>query len=115
MDSMKKALGSILALVTCLIGYAYCEAQEPQPAKQVSTWMEAPSCASPCASPICGNHSKCCTAAAPFLGCFPRSTCPDDYCPNPLPRQCWLPYPAFYQCVPAGQCRSDCANNRGKN
>jgi hypothetical protein len=36
--------------------------------------------------------------------CFPRSTCLDDYCPSPYPRQCWPPYPAFYQCVPAGVC-----------
>ena len=36
--------------------------------------------------------------------CFPRSTCPDDYCPNPYPRQCRPPYPPFYRCVPAGEC-----------
>src|SRR5271170_3523471 len=34
--------------------------------------------------------------------CFPRCGCPDDYCPSPLPRQCWTAYPYFYQCVPAG-------------
>jgi hypothetical protein len=39
--------------------------------------------------------------------CFPRSGCPDDYCPNPFPRQCWPPYPLFYRCVPAGDC-ADC-------
>jgi hypothetical protein len=45
--------------------------------------------------------------------CFPPSCCPDDYCPNPLPRQCWPPYPPFYRCVPAGECqgpRCDCHN-----
>src|SRR5262249_14116661 len=39
--------------------------------------------------------------------CFPRGGCPDDYCPNPFPRQCWPPYPLFYRCVPAGEC-ADC-------
>jgi hypothetical protein len=37
--------------------------------------------------------------------CFPRCGCPDDYCPRPLPRQCWPPYPCYYQCVPAGDGR----------
>jgi hypothetical protein len=38
------------------------------------------------------------------LRCFPRCGCADDYCPSPYPRQCWPPYPPFYQCVPAGAC-----------
>jgi hypothetical protein len=38
------------------------------------------------------------------LGCFPRCGCGDDYCPHPYPRQCWPTYPAFYRCVPAGDC-----------
>jgi hypothetical protein len=56
-----------------------------------------PQCAAtPCPVPKCRWTWTC--------GCFPRWGCPDDYCPHPLPRQCWPPYPAFYRCVPAGDC-----------
>ena len=59
----------------------------------------------PCpASPTCDCHGSgagCCRWTA---GCFPLHGCPDDYCPNPFPRQCWPPYPPFYRCVPAGNC-----------
>jgi hypothetical protein len=50
---------------------------------------------------------SCCSSAKGLvwqLNCFPRCGCPDDYCPNPYPRQCWPPYPPFYRCVPAGEC-----------
>src|SRR5437764_10310404 len=36
--------------------------------------------------------------------CFPHGGCADDYCSLPYPRQCWPLYPAFYRCVPAGDC-----------
>jgi hypothetical protein len=60
----------------------------------------------------CQACSSCsCTACGDNCGglhwthdCFPRNACPDDYCPNPYPRQCWPPYPFFYRCVPAGDC-----------
>src|SRR5947209_1858497 len=43
------------------------------------------------------------------LSCFPCFSCPDDYCPNPYPPPCPSSYPAYYRCVPAG----DCANCGG--
>jgi hypothetical protein len=49
-----------------------------------------------------GGVTKNCPEATP---CFPRNGCRDDYRPNPWPRQCWLPYPPYYQCVPAGDGR----------
>jgi hypothetical protein len=60
----------------------------------------------------CASDSHGCTASCGTNcgglhwshDCFPRGGCPDDYCPNPFPRQCWPPYPVFYRCVPAGDC-----------
>ena len=43
--------------------------------------------------------------------CFPCGGAPDDYCPKPLPRVCWPPYPPYYiwgpseVCYPPGCCR----------
>jgi hypothetical protein len=42
--------------------------------------------------------------------CFPCGGAPDDYCPKPLPRVCWPPYPPYYiwgpseVCYPPGCC-----------
>jgi hypothetical protein len=65
-----------------------------------------PTCPPPACSP-----TRTCARDEGGLGdcrwtwaCFPRCGCRDDYCPNPYPRQCWPPYPPFYQCVPAGAC-----------
>jgi hypothetical protein len=86
-------LGLLGVLVTCVPvpGQGPC----PSPGSPVSTWVEAPPCRLPSASPD-GCHW--------VRGCFPRGGCPDDYCPNPYPRQCWPPYPPFYKCVVAGNC-----------
>jgi hypothetical protein len=71
--------------------------QEPGrgPVVPVTAGIQVPACGPGCDSPK-GFHWT--------LRCFPRGGCPDDYCPNPYPRQCWPPYPPFYKCAPAGNC-----------
>jgi hypothetical protein len=85
---------SPLAALLCLLG-------------AVAVW--APSWAQEAAPAPASSITPCPAAAEPYgchwtRDCFPRHGCPDDYCPNPFPRQCWPPYPPFYQCVPAGDC-----------
>jgi hypothetical protein len=66
--------------------------------------MQVSSCTTGTEVPAGGPHGGgwgCCLWAR---CCFPRWGCPDDYCPNPYPRQYWPPYPAFYRCAPAGVC-----------
>jgi hypothetical protein len=56
-------------------------------------------------APMLLTPAKTCPSGCLWTyGCFPRYGCPDNYCPNPLPRQCWPPYPPFYRCVSAGEC-----------
>jgi hypothetical protein len=48
--------------------------------------------------------------------CFPCAGAPDDYCPKPLPRVCWPPYPPYYIwgppeiCYPQARCK-DCGGS----
>jgi hypothetical protein len=89
---MRIASHLVLAVAGALAASAPGLAQE-SPAGPVSAPATKPA---PCPSDGgrgCGHWTR---------ACFPRCGCPDDYCPNPLPRQCWPPYPPFYQCVPAG-------------
>jgi hypothetical protein len=73
------------------------------PASSQEPGREPATLAAACADALAGwsRPSRPCCGAQ---GCFPRCGCPDDYCPQPFPRQCWPPYPPFYQCVPAGDC-----------
>src|SRR5215831_14390266 len=89
---MKRASPAILFLLSALVACAPGFGQEP---RQVpfTACTEGPAGGSSCDGPK-GLHWT--------LGCFPRHGCPDDYSPNPYPRQCWPPYPPFYRCVPAG-------------
>jgi hypothetical protein len=94
MKNASPALLSLLvALVTCVSGLG--QEAGPAPAGPVAARCEAPACAAH------GGGTNCWSWT---LFCFPRHGCPDDYCPNPYPRQCWPPYPPFYRCVPAGAC-----------
>src|SRR5262245_14836155 len=97
----------LLCVLIVLVAGVPGLAQEPRqvPAGAVITSTEPPVCASRC------GGLNCCRWT---LGCFPRWGCPDDYSPNPYPRQCWPPYPPFYQCVPAGDC-APCCRDRGKD
>ena len=52
------------------------------------------------------------TRVAPCVSC---PGCPDDYCPNPYPRQCGCGYPGFYRCVPAGERALPEGQGRGKD
>jgi hypothetical protein len=61
------------------------------------TGQEPSSC-----SPACGSAGGGPKGLKWTATCFSRCGCPDDYCPHPLPQQCWPPYPCFYRCVPAG-------------
>jgi hypothetical protein len=93
MNNASVVLGLVCVVACCGLG----PGQEPGPAP-------ASPCASctPCATgESCGGNTGCCRWTC---SCFPRGGCPDDYCPHPLPRQCWPPYPPFYRCVPAGHC-----------
>ena len=76
------------------------DSANPQPV------MMAPfACSGSCACDSRGCTADCgagCGGLHWTHECFPRGGCPDDYCPNPYPRQCWPPYPLFYRCVPAG-------------
>jgi hypothetical protein len=94
---MKMKYSAILCLSCLLMADIRGFAQEGAPAAANLTIirLEAPA---PAAS--CGGPSGCHWTR----DCFPRCGCPDDYCPRPFPRQCWPPYPPYYQCVPAGEC-----------
>src|SRR5262249_53314169 len=94
---MKTVSSAILCLVSAVAACAQGPDQGPRqgPASPVITSIPGPACGAP------GAGSKCCRWTT---SCFPRCGCPDDYCPNPLPRQCRPPYLPFYQCVPAGDC-----------
>jgi hypothetical protein len=78
-------------IALCACNTAWCQQPQPQVGIPTNTCAAGPTS---CASNAIGIHWA--------HGCFPRCDCPDDYCPNPLPRQCWPPYPPFYRCVPAG-------------
>src|SRR5215471_10778323 len=99
MKTASPALGcSVIIFAICTLGHS----QEPVPGP--SSPCKACTQGTTSGLPGCGLNGFRWT-----LGCFPRCTCPDDYCPNPYPRQCWPPYPPFYRCVPAG----DCARSSG--
>ena len=92
---MKTVSRSLMGLMVAIAATLPACAQEarPLPPKSIPACTESAKCGS------CGP-----TGLHWTLGCFPRYGCPDDYCPNAYPRQCWLPYPPFYACVPAGDC-----------
>jgi hypothetical protein len=94
---MKTASAALLGLLGALVaaGHGFGQGPGPGPASPVKPGAEAPACGLPCGGPGGCDWVR---------GCFPRGGCPDDYCPNPFPRQCWPPYPPFYKCVPAGNC-----------
>jgi len=94
---MRNTFPLVLGLVGTLLAIVPALAQEARssPACPLPTWSEKPGCESHGSGPGCCHWT---------VGCFPRHGCPDDYCPNPYPRQCWPPYPPFYHCVPAGCC-----------
>jgi hypothetical protein len=94
---MNRTSAALLCVLGTLMASTPAPGQEPRPvpAGSCSTCTEGP------ASGLHGGGGGCCHWTA---GCFPRCDCPDDYCPNPYPRQCWPPYPPFYRCVPAGDC-----------
>src|SRR5262245_4402137 len=94
---MKTVSSALLCLASALVACAQGPDQGPrrEPASPAIISNEGPACGLlPPGSKSCGWTTSC----------FPRCNCPDDYCPNPLPRQCWPPYPPFYKCVPAGAC-----------
>ena len=94
---MKPTSAALLCIHSALVAGVPAPGQDPSP-------VPASSCTTCTEVPARGPHGGgkgCCRWAH---GCFPRWGCPDDYCPNPYPRQCWPPYPPFYQCVPAGDC-----------
>jgi hypothetical protein len=97
-------LCSLIVLATCPSG----RSQEPGrvPASAITGCTQGAACG----FPGCGLNCFQWT-----LGCFPRCGCPDDYCPNPYPKQCWPPYPPFYRCVPAGDCARSCGGGEGKD
>jgi hypothetical protein len=94
---MRDASTLVMALLGALAMSVPGLAQESGPGRAcpMTTCPTKPACESR------GAGTSWCRWA---IGCFPRHGCPDDYCPNPYPRQCWPPYPPFYRCVPAGDC-----------
>jgi len=94
---MKTVSHVLLGLTTVLAACAPGRGQAPQQVPPSTTvfYSEVPNAKPPCAG-TSGLHWA--------RDCFPRWGCPDDYCPNPYPRQCWPPYPTFYRCVSAGDC-----------
>src|SRR5208282_4950345 len=94
---MKRDVPALLCLLVAVAAGAPARAQEPGPVPTGSptNCPDAPACN------LHGGGPSWCHWTA---GCFPQCGCPDDYCRNPYPRQCWPPYPSFYQCVPAGDC-----------
>jgi hypothetical protein len=104
---MKTACPGILCLLLITAACASGQAQDARPAPA----CPAATCTKP---PACGLQEHCLNCFRWTNDCFPRSGCPDDYCPNPYPRQCWPPYPPFYRCVPAGDC-VQCGCSQGKD
>ena len=94
---MRTAFLALLGLLSGPVACAQGLGQESWPglAGPVPACTQGPMCGGGCGNLKCLRWT---------WGCFPRHGCPDDYCPNPCPRQCWPPYPPFYQCVPAGAC-----------
>jgi hypothetical protein len=94
---MRNASRLVLGLAGVLAASVPGGAQELQP---------GPACPPPTcpAKPACESPAGWLGSCKWTAGCFPRCGCPDDYCPNPYPRQCWPPYLPFYRCVPAGEC-----------
>jgi hypothetical protein len=102
-----------LHVYSCLVIFAAICAQgrgeEPRqvPISPGTCGPDAPACVTPCARSGGLHWTRC---------CFPRGGCPDDYCANPYPRQCWLHYPSFYKCVPAGgRTSADCYDTAKEN
>jgi len=85
-----------LVLACLLVAGVTARGEEPGPAQAAAS--------SPCACVRAGVERCVPPGLRWTVGCFPRCGCPDDYCPNPYPRQCWPPYPPYYACVPAGDC-----------
>jgi hypothetical protein len=100
---MKNSSLLTLCLLAPLVVVANGLGQEPGLACSREGDAQRPGCESSCLSSR-GLHWT--------RNCFPCKSCPDDYCPNPYPRQCWPPYPPFYQCAPAGNCCRDTNNDR---
>jgi hypothetical protein len=103
---MKKASPLLLGMLGPLFIAGLALGQQPGPGPAcpgASACTQTPCCGSPCSGPHGLNWTR---------SCFPCKSCPDDYCPNPYPRQCWPPYPPFYQCVPAGTCCRDTNKDR---
>jgi hypothetical protein len=107
-DFMRFASPALLCLLSAVAVRAPALGQEPVqgPAGSMINCTEVPASRLPCGGPS-GLHWA--------LGCFPRHCCPDDYCPNPYPRQCWPPYPPNYGCVPAGSCGPRGCSGRAKD
>src|SRR5579871_1487050 len=104
---MKNATLTLLGLLGALAAGVPGFSQEPRlvptsPAPAV-IYPDGPPSGAPCVPSKCFGWTR---------ACFPRCGCPDDYCPTPLPRQCWEPYPPFYRCVPAGDCDPGCNGRR---
>jgi hypothetical protein len=94
---MRSAPPALLCLLSALAACGPGHGQEPGPLPAGSARISVD-------VPACGFHRDGSKGLHWTRGCFPRCGCPDDYCPSPYPRQCWPPYPPFYQCVPAGNC-----------
>ena len=94
---MRTTLTVAMCVLSGLLVCSRAHADEPKypKAECVPACTDAPACGKACTGTSGPHWTQC---------CFPRSNCPDDYCANLLPRQCWLPYPSFYKCVPAGAC-----------
>jgi hypothetical protein len=88
---MKTVSRSLMGLMVAIAATLPAWAQEarPLPPKSIPACTAAAQCGS------CGP-----TGLHWTLGCFPRYGSPDDYCPNPYPRQCWLPYSTLLRVRP---------------
>jgi hypothetical protein len=102
---MKRATLLVLGMLGPLFVAGYGLTQEPGPAPAC---VQATGAGRPACNSSCPAHPSLHWTSA----CFPCKSCPDDYCPHAYPRQCWLPYPPFYQCVPAGNCCGVTNNDR---
>jgi hypothetical protein len=106
---MRTAFAAFLGVAIILVVGVQSRGEESKypKAAPAPACTDGPVCEKPCSGPGSSHWTNC---------CYPRSGCPDDYCPNSYPRQCWLPYPSYYKCVPAGACsRSDaCAAQKDK-
>jgi hypothetical protein len=114
------SIGFLSPIVFLVIG-TWAKAQELEPKQAYVGWFPKNSPLEPQAGIAAPTHcvgkgpcgGSCGSFSSGFRCCFPPNNCPDDYCPNPLPRQCWTEYPPFYRCVPAGDC-AGCGNEKGK-